>query len=383
MNAVVSSDRHGRSDTFGNPIDAICKYLHRAPDYRATARETEPRHNRDNDEVRRNGPGLWCVAMSVRELVVLGTASQLPTRHRAHNSYALRWDDQLILFDPGEGTQRQCTLAGVAISRATAVCITHFHGDHCLGLPGVIQRRSFDNRTSSAQIKPFPIFFPGDGIEYSERMRNASISHDVSAVVPQPIDAPGIIGTLGSLTLSAAVLEHRCTTYGYRLDEPDGVSVIPERLAEAGVSGPNVGVLLEQGWLDTPHGRITADDVTTPRKGQSMAFIMDTAMCDGALELAEGVDLLVCESTYLHEHLGLAIQYRHMTARQAGELAAMAGARRLVLTHFSARYSDASVMGEEASRYHDDVVVAQDLVPVAVPKRQEPFAQTTVLEPRF
>ncbi len=308
--------------------------------------------------------------MSSREMVVLGTASQLPTRRRSHSSYALRWDDQLILFDPGEGTQRQCTLAGIAIARATAVCITHFHGDHCLGLPGVIQRRSFDNRTTAKEIVPLPIFFPGDGVEYFERLRNASISHDVSAVVPRPVQGPGVLGEIGALTLSAVELDHRCTTYGYRLEEPDGVSVVPERLAEAGISGPDVRILLDQGWLDTPSGRVTRDQVTVPRKGQSMAFVMDTARCDGALELAAEVDLLVCESTYLHEHLDLAVQYRHMTARQAGELAAEAGARRLVLTHFSARYSDAAVMGHEARGYHDDVVVAEDLVPVAVPPRR-------------
>lgn len=308
--------------------------------------------------------------MSAREMVVLGTASQLPTRHRSHNSYALRWDDQLIIFDPGEGTQRQCTLAGVAIARATAICLTHFHGDHCLGLPGVIQRRSFDNRTTAAQIKPLPVFFPGDGIEFFENMRNASISHDVSAVVPQPIDSPGVVGELGELTLRAVALEHRCTTFGYRLDEPDGVSVVPQRLAEAGISGADVGVLLKQGWFDGPNGRTTVDDVTVARKGQSMAFVMDTVMCDGALELADGVDLLISESTYLHEHLELAEQYSHMTARQAGELAATAGARRLVLTHFSARYPDASVMGDEARQFHDDVVVAEDLVPVPVPPRR-------------
>jgi ribonuclease Z len=82
--------------------------------------------------------------MSARELVVLGTASQAPTRTRNHNGYLLRWDDEGILFDPGEGTQRQLTLAGVAASAITRICITHFHGDHCLGLPGVIQRLSLD-----------------------------------------------------------------------------------------------------------------------------------------------------------------------------------------------------------------------------------------------
>lgn len=312
--------------------------------------------------------------MSAREIVVLGTASQLPTRHRAHNSYALRWDDQLVLFDPGEGTQRQCTLAGVAIARVTAVCITHFHGDHCLGLPGVIQRRAFDNRAARnhavpSEATPLPVYFPGDGIEYFERMRSVSIFHDTSAVEPRPIDAAGPIGMLGKATLRAVALEHRCTTFGYRIDEPDGMRVVESALAGTGIEGPDVGVLLRQGWLDTPTGRVMRDEVTEPRRGQSMAFVMDTVLCDGALELADGVDLLVCESTYLHEHAELAEQYRHMTARQAGELAARAGARRLLLTHFSARYPDAAVMGDEAGRYHDDVVVAEDLVPVAVPPR--------------
>ena len=78
--------------------------------------------------------------MSDRELVVLGTASQAPTRSRNHNGYLLLWDDEGLLFDPGEGTQRQMLFAGVTASRITRICITHFHGDHCLGLPGVLAR---------------------------------------------------------------------------------------------------------------------------------------------------------------------------------------------------------------------------------------------------
>ncbi|MGI9645352.1 MAG: MBL fold metallo-hydrolase, partial [Ilumatobacteraceae bacterium] len=93
--------------------------------------------------------------MSARELVVLGTASQAPTRHRNHNGYLLRWDGSAILFDPGEGTQRQFTLAGVSPASITRICITHFHGDHCLGLPGVIMRMDLDQ----AQL-PVPIHYP-------------------------------------------------------------------------------------------------------------------------------------------------------------------------------------------------------------------------------
>lgn len=100
-----------------------------------------------------------------------------------------------------------------------------------------------------------------------------------------------------------------------------------------------------------------------------MAFIMDTAPCAAAEELADGVDLLVCESTYLTEHQALAAEYRHMTAAQAGRLAATAGARRLVLTHFSARYPDNEAFRLEAAEHHDDVVAAEDLLVVDVPPR--------------
>ena len=292
----------------------------------------------------------------------------LPTRHRAHNSYALRWDNQLVLFDPGEGAQRGCTLTGVSIAKATAVCVTHFHGDHCLGLPGIIQRRSFDNATNNKDA-PLPIFYPGDGEEYFNRLRHASIFHDTSNVEKRPVTEAGPQATLGPLELSAQPLKHRDTCYGYRLEEPDGDAVDAALLAETGVQGPDVGVLLSQGWFDTPSGRVTSDQVTRTRRGQSMAFVMDTMPCDGVLELAQDVDMLVIESTYLHREVELAQKYMHLTARQAAELATEAGAKRLVLTHFSARYPNNAVFAEEAAEFHADVVAADELATIPFPSR--------------
>jgi len=293
----------------------------------------------------------------------------MPTRHRAHNSYALRFDDQLVIFDPGEGAQRGCTLTGVSIAKATAVCVTHFHGDHCLGLPGVIQRRSFENSVSTKQPKPLPIFYPGEGQEYFDRLRHASIFHDSSNVEMRPVTKAGVQAVLGKLELSVQPLMHRDACFGYRLQEPDGVSVDAERLAATGIGGPDVGKLLQQGWLDTANGRVSAGQVTRPRRGQSMAFVMDTMPCEGALELARDVDLLVIESTYLHAEAELAEKYMHMTARQSAELATEAGARRLVLTHFSARYPDSDVFGDEAAQFHNDVWVADELATIPFPDR--------------
>src|SRR3954465_3286877 len=116
--------------------------------------------------------------MSARELIVLGTASQAPTRYRNHNGYLLRWDGHGVLFDSGEGTQRQLLLAGVAASRIDDICITHFHGDHCLGLPGMLQRVSLDRVAHPVRLR-----YPAGGQEYVDRLRRAAIFDDRADVV--------------------------------------------------------------------------------------------------------------------------------------------------------------------------------------------------------
>src|SRR6516162_4366564 len=104
--------------------------------------------------------------MSQRELVVLGTAARAPSRFRNHNGYLLRWDDELILFDPGEGTQRQMLMAREASPSITRICITHFHGDHCLGLPGVLQRMALDQVTSTIEVA-----YPASGADVFGHIR--------------------------------------------------------------------------------------------------------------------------------------------------------------------------------------------------------------------
>jgi ribonuclease Z len=306
-------------------------------------------------------------AVHARELVVLGCSSQVPTRHRNHNGYALRFDDQLVLFDPGEGFQRQCTLAGVSLARATGLCLTHFHGDHCLGMPGVLQRRSLDGAGS------LPVWFPADGIDYFERLRTSTIWYDTAGVVPKPVDPTdgGEVGWLGPLRVVAKALEHRVTAIGYRLEEPEGTRLDGDALAAAGIRGADVARLMAEGRFEV-EGRVhELGTFARRRPGQSMAFIMDTRLCDAAVELAAGVDLLVCESTYLDAQADLARDHFHLTARQAGWLAREAGARRLVLTHFSQRYPDARVFADEAGAVHDDVVAAEDLLRVPMPARRE------------
>ncbi|MDQ3945351.1 MAG: ribonuclease Z [Actinomycetota bacterium] len=304
--------------------------------------------------------------MSARELVVLGTASQAPTRYRNHNGYLLRWDTEGLVFDPGEGTQRQLLLAGVASSAVTRICVTHFHGDHCLGLPGVLQRLSLDR-----VAHPVTVYYPASGQVFFERLRTCALYDDAVSIAPVPLNGPGVIDPGPTpFRLEAARLDHRAETYGYRLVEPDGRRMLPERLAAAGVAGPDIGRLQREGALVLAGGgRVTLEEMSEHRRGQRFAFVMDTRLCDAAFALAEGADLLVCESTYLSADAGLAADYGHLTAAQAARIAAESGARRLVLTHFSQRYLDAAAFAVEAGGVFPDVVVAADLDRIDVPAR--------------
>jgi ribonuclease Z len=293
----------------------------------------------------------------MRELVVLGTASQVPTRTRNHNGYLLRWDGEGLLFDPGEGTQRQMILAGVSASQVTRICLTHVHGDHCYGLPGVLSRMALDG-----VAHPVLLHYPASGEEVVRALVSLA-----SPGVDLRLHPHGAAGPVAA-GLEVQPLLHRVETYGYRLAEPGGRTLLPEKLVAAGISGPDVGRLQREGSV----GSVRLEDVSVPRQGQSFAFVMDTAPCAGAEELAEGVDILVAESTFADDDATLAEQYRHLTAGQAGELAAAGGVGTLVLTHFSSRYEHLSVLEAQArARAGDAVVVAaRDLDRIPLPQRR-------------
>ena len=306
--------------------------------------------------------------MSGRELVVLGTASQAPTRRRNHNGYLLRWDGEGILFDPGEGTQRQMLFAGVTASQINRICITHFHGDHCLGLPGVLQRMSLDRVPHTIDA-----CYPAEGREVFAGLRHAALYHDVVDLREHPVAWEGTVAKGASFRLEARRLSHAVPAIGYRLEEPDGRRMLPDRLDVAGIRGPDVSRLQRDGRI-TAGGRVVAiEEVSEFRPGQRFALIMDTRICDAAFALAEGADMLVCESTFADADAALAAEYGHLTAGQAGRIAAEAGARLLVLTHFSQRYDGGDTRqfaGEAAAVFGGEVVAAEDLNRIPVPSRR-------------
>lgn len=303
--------------------------------------------------------------MSLREFVALGTSSQVPTRYRNHNGYLLRWDGAGFLFDPGEGTQRQFILAEVAVPEVTRIFVTHFHGDHALGLAGIVQRLSLDRVPN-----PIEVFFPESGERYYRRLVSSTIFHRTVELIPRPVSgAGGVVTEDETFIIEAHPLKHSVDTFGYRVKERDGYRFDPELLQAKGLKGPAIGELQREGRVTTPEGVVELSEVTVPKRGAAFAFVMDTRPCPGALELVRDADLAVIESTYLECHKDLARDHKHLTAKEAATIAKEGGVRgTLVLTHFSQRYGSTKPFVEEASTIFPNVKAVRDLDRIPLPR---------------
>jgi ribonuclease Z len=301
--------------------------------------------------------------MSARDLIILGCSSQQPTRYRNQGAYLLRWNDEGLLFDPGEGTQRQFIFADVAPPTVTRIFISHFHGDHCLGLGSMLMRLNLDKITH-----PIHCYFPASGKKYFDRLRFSCIYRENIQVVEHPVRETGLVEDDGKFRIEAAFLDHGVENVGWRITEPDTVKFDREELKKLGVQGPNVRRLEAEKSLNIDGKHVRLDQVSQVRKGDVFAYIVDTRPCSLANALARGAKILLCESTYLDSERELAHEYHHMTATQAAEIARDSGVQTLVLTHFSARYSDPYLLEEEAKRVFPNSFAADDFKRFPFPK---------------
>jgi ribonuclease Z len=234
-------------------------------------------------------------------------------------------------------------------------------------VPGVVQRLSLDG-----VAHPVVAHYPASGQVYFDRLRHASVFHEVAELREEPLTADGPVARGPFGTLEVRRLDHLVESFGYRLVEPDGRRILPAALARHGIApGPDVGRLQREGVLQVAGRTVRLEEVSEPRPGQRFAFVMDTRLCDGVHALADGADLLVIEATFLTEDADLARRYGHLTAAQAGAVARECGVRLLVLSHFSQRYADPARFREEAgAEFSGEVVVAADLDRIAVPARR-------------
>ena len=294
--------------------------------------------------------------MSQRSLVILGCSSQQHTRTRNHGAYLLLWKTEGFLFDPGEGTQRQFIFANVAPTSVTRIFISHFHGDHCLGLGSMLMRLNLDKVTH-----PVHCYYPASGQTYFERLRYGSVYHQQIEIIEHPVFEEGIVHEDEQFLIQARFLEHGIDNLAWRVTEKDQIKFDRKKLQQAGVFGPNVRLLKEKKELVIQGKKIKLEDVSWIRQGDVVSIAIDTLFCPALVKIADHAKLFLCESTYLEAHSHLAEKHHHLTAKQAAKAALEAHVDTLVLTHFSARYQDLNEFLQEASSVFPKTIVAEDL----------------------
>jgi ribonuclease Z len=301
--------------------------------------------------------------MSIGDLTILGCSSQQPTRTRNHGAYLFRWNDEGMLFDPGEGTQRQFIFANVAPPTVTRMFISHFHGDHCLGLGSMLMRLNLDKVTH-----PIHCYYPAGGKTYFDRLRYCCAYHENINVIEHPVFEEGVVHEDEKFRIEAKFLKHGIENVGWRVTEADTRKFDRLKLDSFGVRGPLVRTLEQEGKIEVQGRIITLDQVSQVRPGDAIAVVIDTSYCQAAVDIAKGAKILLCESTYLEDHRDLAEKHNHLTAKQAAEIAKKAGAEQLILTHFSARYQDLDAFAKEARAIFPNTLVAEDLKNFPFPK---------------
>lgn len=293
--------------------------------------------------------------MSVRDLIILGCSAQQPTRLRNHGAYLLRWHNEGFLFDPGEGTQRQFIFAEVSPTTVTRIFISHFHGDHCLGVGSMLMRLNLDQINHAVHC-----YYPASGKIYFDRLRYGTIYHNRIRVIEHPVSKEGVVHQDGTFTIEARFLDHGVDNIGWRITEADSIKFDKEKLNAHKIGGVQVRTLEQKGSLIVNGKEVLLSEVSDVRKGDVFAYVVDTEYCLNALALARGAKILLCESTYLEKHRNLAIAHSHMTAKQAATLAKEGEVQKLILTHFSARYRDLKLFIEEARPIFPNVETADD-----------------------
>lgn len=298
------------------------------------------------------------------ELYFLGTNAGVPTLQRNVTSIALRLLEErrsMWLFDCGEGTQHQILRSPLKMTRLEKIFITHLHGDHIFGLPGLLSSRGAQGATS-----PITIYGPKGIKAYIETSLDISQSR-VKYSMEIVEHSGGLLFEDDGFRVDAALLDHRAESFGYRITEKDRPGNLDlKRLESYGLKpGPLYGQLKRGESVQIPDGQVihAADVILAPKKGRIVTILGDTRPCANIVPLAKNSDVLVHEATFMNDLQDIANEYYHSTALQAATAAFEAGVKELMLTHFSSRYKDIEHLQpllEEAKQVFPNTILAED-----------------------
>jgi ribonuclease Z len=301
-------------------------------------------------------------------LRLLGTSASRPTVERNVASLAVVREGETLLFDCGEGTQRQMMRYGVSFGLAD-IFFTHFHADHVIGVIGLMRTMALQGRT-----EPLRLWGPRGGARMLKRAEEFGMDR-VSFPVEIAELEPGTRVERTDYAIVPFAVDHRGSrAVGYSLVEQDRKGRFnPELARELGIpEGPLWGEIHRGRAVTVPDGRVIEPSVLVgaPRPGRRIVITGDTRPCRATVDASRGADLLVHEATFGDEEAARAVETGHSTAREAATVAAEAGVRSLLLMHFSARYSrDASDLGREAREVFERTVVGKDGMEIDIPYR--------------
>ena len=295
------------------------------------------------------------------QLLFLGTSSMVPTKERNHSSILISYGSEGILIDCGEGTQRQLKIEGIKLSKVNKILISHWHSDHILGLPGLIQSMSASNYHNILQI-----YGPKGTKGFIKKMFELFAFDNKMSIKVSEIKS-GKFFENNDFILEAEQLKHSITVLGYSFIEKDKRKININIIKKIGIKrGPLLGKLQSGKNIVWKGKKVNVDKVTDIMKGKKVTIINDTVPCKGANKLAKNSDLLVCEATYSSDLEDKASKHRHMTSKQAAELAKRSNTKRLILTHFSARYKNAIELEDDAKKYFKNALSAKDFMKIQI-----------------
>ena len=299
-------------------------------------------------------------------VVFLGTGGTYPSKDRNVSSVAVQVGPDVVMFDCGEGTQRQLTYSPVSFMRIRAIFVSHLHADHFLGIPGLVQSMSLNGRTESLRVMG-----PKGTAETVARMLNLGYFTGQFEVQPEDLEA-GQRVDFGPFSVEAAAASHTVPALAFAVQEADRPGRFDVGKARAlGVpEGPKFRELQNGNAVRISGRTVKPGEVMgEPRRGRKVVYSGDTRPSDGVLELARGCDVLIHDCTLGSDHASLASEFGHSTAREAAEVAKKAGVGRLILIHFSPRYDDLAPLETEARGVFANSAAARDLEVVDVPYR--------------
>jgi ribonuclease Z len=288
------------------------------------------------------------------KVIFLGTSGSAPTKARNLPAVAVEHDGEVLLFDCGEGTQRQIMRYSVNISKISAIFLTHAHGDHIIGVAGLIRTLALNKRTA-----PLKIYIP----EGQEKAIKSLIEFD-NALIGYPIEVVSIKGGQvlkgDDYTISAFPVNHTIKCYGFVFAEDERLHFIKQKAEALGIKGKVFSEITKKGHATINGKRVTLASVTTKEKGKKIVYVTDTKPCKATQTAAAGANLLIHEATYAEKYKEQAEERGHSTALQVAKMAKAAKVNMLVLTHISARYKDPKELLDEARSVFKNTAIAED-----------------------